>query len=279
MDVSWVDDLSARLPRHGGLVRALRDAIADDDRWRWFDVACSLGAGGGDAWSDIDAAAGYSDVLDVDEASALARELVTGVGEAVDVLVHAMEGWPPDLRRVAVEYTNGVQLDLVVMPAPQMSGLRDREVGIVDKDGDLSGNAISQLYGPPDVDVALEWTMTAWWWVSDIAKYLQRDSPFEAAERIALVRNEALKLFAAAHDVPYPGFGLTSLLDYEPFALPPKLTDTYPAPTDRTSLIAASRNVAELLDECVDLAARHLGYDLSTEWTTTARRRLEAATR
>jgi hypothetical protein len=278
VDDQWVDELSARLPRHGSLVRDLRDAIASDDRWRWFDVACSIGAGGGDEWSDIDSAVGYTDTLDVDEASNLAREVVTGVGDALDVLVHSMEGWPPELRRLAVEYRNGVQLDLVVMPARHMSGLRDREVAIVDKDSDLSGNATSQLYGPPEQAVVREWTMMAWWWVSDIAKYLERDSPFEAAERIALVRNEALKLFAAAHDVPYPSFGLTSLLDYEPFALPPTLTATYPVPADRASVIAAARSVAELLNECAHLATSHLGYNLATEWQTSALCRLEAAT-
>jgi hypothetical protein len=31
----------------------------------------------------------------------------------------------------------------------RMSGLRDREVAIVEKDGDLAGTATSQVYGPP----------------------------------------------------------------------------------------------------------------------------------
>jgi hypothetical protein len=67
--------------------------------------------------------------------------------------------------------------------------------------------------------------MMAWWWLSDVAKYLERGSLFEAAERIALVRQEALKLYAAARDVPYPLFGITSLLDYEPFEVPQNLAE------------------------------------------------------
>jgi len=129
----------------------------------------------------------------------------------------------------------------------------------------------------PRHGVAREWTMMAWWWLSDVAKYLERGSLFEAAERIALVRQEALKLYAAARDVPYPLFGLTSLLDYEPFEVPQNLAGTYPVPTDRISVAAAARCVAALLAQCSHSAATHLGYDLSTPWETTARQHLETA--
>jgi hypothetical protein len=277
MGIGWVDDLTARLPRHGRLISSMQEAVTDHDRWRWFDVSCSLGAGGGDELSDIDAAIGYSESLGIDEASTLAEQLVASVGEVVDVLVHAMDGWPAEVRRLAVEYADGLQLDLVVMPASRMSGLRDREVAIVDKDGDLAGTATSQVYGPPGESVAREWTMMAWWWLSDVAKYLERGSLFEAAERIALVRQEALKLYAAARDVPYPLFGLTSLLDYEPFEVPQNLAETYPVPTDRISVAAAARCIAALVAQCSHSAATHLGYDLSTPWESTARQRLETA--
>lgn len=95
-----------------------------------------------------------------------------------------------------------MQLDLVVFPAPWRRS-RPSEVPI-DKDDDLA-----HLVTPPAdlVDVRLrrqvrEWVMLGWWAVSDVAKYLQRNSLYEAAERIAMVRQHALRLFAAARDNP-----------------------------------------------------------------------------
>ena len=119
----------------------------------------------------------------------------------------------------------------------------------------------------------------AWWWVSDVAKYLTRRSLFEAAERIALVRQYSLRLFAAASHVPYPSYGLTSLLDYEPFDLPEGLAATYPVPDDYASVAAAASAVAALLADCTRRAATSLACDLSTPWETSARTRLAVALR
>lgn len=273
----WLAELTDRLPRHGRLIAALRNAVVADERLRWFDVCCSLGAGLGDEFSDVDCAVGYAEPLAEDHLESLGTQLVSGVGDVADLLVHVMDGWPPGVRRFAAEYDDGVQLDLVVMPSRLMSGLREREVAIVDKDGALAGDGTSSAFGPPDQRTAREWVLTAWWWVSDVAKYLQRGSVFEAADRIERIRQEALKLFAAANDVPYPRFGLTSLLDHEPFRIPDGLAETYPQPDDRRSVEAATTAVVALLAECSSEAAAHLGYDLSTPWEARARDRLTAA--
>lgn len=277
MELDWVDEVAMQLPRHGRLIAAIRDAVAADERWRWFDVSCSIAAGRGDEWSDIDCAVGFAEPFDTEDLEEGGRLLVSHVGDVVDVLVHGMEGWPPEVRRFAVEYADGVQLDLVLMPAKFMSGLRLGEVGVVDKDGNLDGTAMSGAFGPPDERKAREWVLMAWWWLSDVAKYIQRGAWFEAAERIALIRQEGLKLFAAAQGVPHPAFGLTSLLDYEPFEVPAGLAETYPVPSDAGSVASAALAVAALLDESSARAADRLGYDLSTPWETTSRRRLAAA--
>lgn len=266
-----MDEIAGQLPRRGRLIAAIRDAVVADDRWRWFGISCSLGAGRGDEWSDIDGAVGFEEPFDGAELEERGRRFVSGVGDVVDVLVHSMEGWPPEVRRLAVEYADGVQLDLVLMPARLMSGLRLDEVAVVDKDGNLAGTAVSEAFGPPDERTAREWVLTAWWWVSDVAKYVERASLFEAAERIALIRQEALKLFAVARGVVYPVFGLTSLLDYEPFELPVGLVDSYAVPDDAGSVAAAALAMAELLDESSRQAAARLGYDLATPWEATAR--------
>jgi len=217
MSDRWFADLEARLPQHARLIGALRDAVAADERWRWFDVSCSLGAGRGDELSDIDCAIGFADPIDVDELEALGEQLVASVGDAADMLVHVAEGWQPETRRFAVEYIDGLQLDLVLMPAPWMPGLRDGEVALVDKDGALAMAATS--------------------------------------------------------------YGLTSLLDYEPFELPEGLAATYPVPDDYASVAAAASAVAALLADCTRRAATSLASDLSTPWETSARTRLAAALR
>lgn len=214
----------------------MRDAVELEPRLRWFDVSCSLGVGLGDELSDVDCAVGYAEPLGDEDLEELGTQLASGVGNVTDMLAHVMEGFPPVTLRFAVEYDDEVQLDLVLMPSAVMAGLRDREVAIVDKDRALVGTTTSSLYGPPDERRAREWALMAWWWVSDVAKYLERGSLFEAAEPIALVRQQALRLFAASLDVPYPLFGLTSLLDYEPFRLPNGLAETYPLPSNRSAV-------------------------------------------
>jgi len=92
MSDRWFADLEARLPQHARLIGALRDAVAADERWRWFDVSCSLGAGRGDELSDIDCAIGFADPIEVDELEALGEQLVASVGDAADMLVHVAGG-------------------------------------------------------------------------------------------------------------------------------------------------------------------------------------------
>lgn len=272
----WLDALVEQLPRHGRVVCELRDAVAADPRLRWFDVSCSLGAGRGDQYSDIDCGVGYAEPAPED-LEVIGRDLVGSVGDVADALVHVMDGFPSGTIRIAAEYADEVQLDLVLMPANLMAGLRDGEVAIVDKDGALAGAATSSVFGRPDDRVLREWALTGWWWVSDIAKYVTRGSLFEAVERIGLVRDHALKLFAAAAEIPYPVFGLTSLLDYEPFQLPDGLTETYPVPGDPHTVWQAATAVADLLHECSRRAETSLGCDLSTPWEATSRSRLAAA--
>ncbi len=91
------------------------------------------------------------------------------------------------------------------------------------------------------------------------------------------VREWALRLFAAANRIPDAGYGLTSLLDHEPYALPADLADTYCLPDDPVAVANAARAVVTLLHDCADRAQTTIGVDLSTPWSATATRRLDAA--
>lgn len=276
---TWLGALAEQLPAQAKIVEGLARAVETSDRWRSLVVGCSLGSGRGDEYSDIDAGLVFASSLSVDMLESAGVELVEQVADVVDVLVHRYPDWPEDARRFAVEYVNGVQLDLAVFASPWRR-TRATDVPIVDKDGDLADVVVppADLLAERLRRQAREWAMLGWWSVSDVAKYLRRDSRYEAAARIDDVRSQCLRLFAAANDVPDPGYGLTSLLDFPPWQLPDGIADTYCLPDDPRSVRAAARAVADLLAECAARAAATLDTDLATEWSKTARTRLATAT-
>ncbi len=262
------------LPRHRELIDALRREVETGDAWRWLELSCSLAAGRGDALSDIDVGIGHE--LPVEELRPAGLALTAAVGSPLDALVHREDSWPPGILRFAVEYETGVQLDLVVMPADQRPGLPEGSVALVDKDGWLSTNWTPPVAGVTGED-ARAWVMLGWWALSNTAKYVRRGSMFEAIESLHEARTQALRVFAAGHRVPYPSFGLTTLLDVEPFELPARLEDTYSLPTDPAGIVAAALATADLLRSGSELAGEVLGTDVSTPWQAVAATRLHAA--
>ena len=146
--------------------------------------------------------------------------LVRSLGTPTDVLVHAIEGWAPDVRRFAVEFDDGVQLDLVGDAGGTPPGLA-AGIDCHRRQGRSPGSAVDTAGDRPTVGRRGSRMGDARRWaVSDAVKYVHRRAWHEAIERIGEARSAALKLFAAAGSVPYPSFGLTSLLDHEPFELP-----------------------------------------------------------
>ena len=265
------------LPAHAEVLEALRREVTDGAQWRWLELSCSLAAGRGDPLSDIDAGVGYAESLAAEELDRAGTALVEAAGATRGVLIHALPGWPPGVRRFAVEYASGVQLDLVLMPAHQRQGLPDGSIAVVDKDARLAVPWRPPVADPPTVAEAREWVMLGWWALSDVAKYLRRESLFEAVERISEARQQALRLFAVARRVPYPAFGLVSLLDVAPRVLPDALDRTYCVPTDRGTVAAAAHATADLLERATMGAAEVLQTPLDTPWSGIARHRLATA--
>lgn len=255
--------LRSRLPRHAALLDSMSEAVEGDDRWRFLEVGCSLGAGGGDELSDIDAGVGYDDICPSDLYDA-ARAFAVQVGVPVDLVVHRMDGWPDDICRVACEYEDGLQLDLVLMPAAGRTGLPDRSISVVDKDRRLTVAITPPVRLPPSIKVAREWVVLAWWAIATADKYVRRGSLFEAVHAIDEARAHALRLWAAGRSVPYPAFGLTSLLDFPPFEPPHDLLATYAVPDGVEVVAAANRATANLLAAASVSASAALGADVSS---------------
>lgn len=267
LDVAAEDPIAPlqdRLPRHWLVLDALRSVVRGDERWRWFEVGCSLGTGGGDQLSDADVAIGYTDITDPAELEAAALSVAASIGPPIDIIGHRLDGWPDDVYRVAAEYDDGVQLDLVMMPARQRLGLPDRTIAIVDKDGHLVTPVVPRSSQPPSLEIAREWVFLGWWALSAADKYVVRGSWFEATESLAEARKFALFLYATGRDVPYPSYGLVSLLDFPPFALPPNLADTYCTPADPPGVGAALRACANLLRGAAEIAGSRLGGNLDS---------------
>ncbi len=247
--------------------------VSRDDRWRFLEVGCSLGAGGGDELSDIDAGLGY-DGIDVSILHDAAREFAVQIGEPVDFVVHRMESWPDAICRIAAEYDEGIQLDLVLMPAAGRSGLPDRSFAVIDKDQRLSDVVAPTVRNPPSTDVAREWVVLGWWAIATADKYVRRRSLFEAVRAIDEARAYALRLWAAGAGVPYPSFGVTSLLDFPPFELPGQLAATYALPEDPNAVAAANRSTADLLAAASASASATLGGEVKSPLASTVRGRL-----
>jgi hypothetical protein len=162
----------------------------------------------------------------------------------------------------------------VLLPAEWRDGVPDRTCVVVDKDGRLGTPWTPPSRRPPDEAMLREWMFLGWWALSASAKYLSRQSLVEAVEALGEARKHALQLYAVSRSVPYPGFGLVSLLDFPPFELPPSLVDTYCRPSDFASVLAAVRTCTDLMERSCADACSVLGVNFDVAIGEPTRRRL-----
>lgn len=267
------------MPRQADLLDRLIVMVEDTEEHRSLVVSCSLGRGKGDAWSDIDAGVSHT-ILDEQDLEHHATHIAEGLGELVGIFVHLLDGFGQPTRRVAAEYVSGVQLDLVFMPTSGRSyHYAGEEIVLVDKD-----NTVSTPFTPPADELAKrtaeranEYAHFGWWMLSDVAKYLQRRSWYEAVERLGVARDFTLRLIAVGAEIPFPQYGLTSLVDFAPQAIPNALAGTYASPSDPAAIAQAALLLAELLAAATNQASSAVGHQLSIGWQEPARTRVLAA--
>jgi len=271
----WTENV--RLAPQARLIERLAQSIALTAEWRWLEVSCSLATGTADELSDVDAGVGYDSSLDPAATWAAALELVQAGGAVADVLAHQLPGWPQTMRRFAVEYADGVQLDLVLMPAEQRPCLPVGAIAVVDKDGTLQAPWRPVVADPPSIEQAREWALLGWWALSDVAKYLA-ERRCTKRSNASLRRGNRLSActYATGAQIPFPSFGLVSLLDFPPHSVPDPLAATYCTPDSAANLLEASLATADVLEQAVGSACAALGCLLDTPWTESARRRLAA---
>lgn len=249
----WIDALPPELAVQARLLRALIAAAEADERWEALELGCSLPSGRADPDSDIDAGLwhGAAGRPSDDEVEMTVR----GLGDAIEISAQPWNGVP----RWWVQYADGGQLDLVVLPAAERPGRPPGAVMLLDRsDGRFATEfePSSLRVGP---DEPRQWLLDGWEALSNVVKYLRRDSLLEAAEQLDRARQRVFQLWAAGEGVDYPALGLTSLLDAEQATLPPSIEVTYP-----TVAPAAMADAAIALARLLPLAGRHCDPTLST---------------
>jgi hypothetical protein len=132
-------------------------------------------------------------------------------------------------------------------PAGRARGRVPNAVVLLDRDGLLREpwEPASLRAGADDLR---EWSFLAWLALSNLCKYLDRGSIWEARSQLEEARAHLLRLHAARQRVAYPAFGLTSILDGPGAELPEGLETTVAA-LDPDALRAAARALESLLDE------------------------------
>jgi hypothetical protein len=241
----WLATLPANVLRQQALLGRLLDEAEADERWRLLELSCSLARGAGDELSDIDVGLGAADGS-WPELVAEIPALIGRLGSVVDSLRHDL-GWNGPHERVFVQYADGTQLDLVVFAASMRTGLPPGAIALLDRDDVARHRWEPPVYRATDESLR-EWAFLGWVALANASKYLTRTSLWEALAQLDVVREQVWRLWAAAHDVEYPVFGLTSVLDEPSCPVPSGIEDTV-ARLDSADLLRAAFRLAELLEE------------------------------
>ena len=240
----WISRLPAELARQRAVLDGLLDLCESDQEVGWLVIGCSVARGTGDRLSDLDLAVGIDTRADFPAAVRRVRLGVERLGELVDGYQHQLPGVPPPHERIFVQFADRGQVDLVVFPASTPAGSVPDVVVLHDPDGLL---VLKDPRAPVEPDRIREWAFRGWCALVDVGKYLRRRSPWEALERLHEARTQLWQLYAAAHGVPDPQYGITSILDFAPGLDLPEMRETV-ADLDPVRLLSAARRTASLLD-------------------------------
>lgn len=267
----WIGQLPAELAGQRAILDGLLELCEDGKSIRWLVIGCSLARGAADRLSDLDVAMGVRDEV-FGPVTAEVRRAVGRLGDLVDSYHHQLPGVPGIHERIFAQYADRCQLDLVVLPASVPGGAVPGVVVLYDPGAVLVTADEQRPVTPGQVR---EWAFRGWCALADLGKYLRRQSPWEALERLHEVRTQLWQLAAAAGDVPHPQYGITSILDFAPGQIPAGMPATV-ADLDPARLLFAARRLAALLSETggrlpadqraalPDAMARYISDDLAS---------------
>jgi predicted nucleotidyltransferase len=240
---AWLDQLGPELSEQRAILRRLSEACEADANIRWLLIGCSLARGAGDGLSDLDLAMGVEEDR-FDAAVVEVRRAVDHLSELVDSFHHQLPGVVARHERIFAQYANRCQVDLVVF-AGEPPGSVPNAVVLYDPGHRLRASAEPQ---PVSAGQVRESAFLGWCALADLGKYVRRGSAWEALERLHEARGYFWRLWAMAHDIPQPQYGLTSVLDYDAEHLPPAAEATVSS-LDLPELLSAARCLARLLND------------------------------
>ena len=217
------------------LLLLLLDAVETDDRFRALEVGGSFGRGTADELSDVDVELWIADA-EWDAALDSVGPMLRALGSVVDVL-SLERPW----GKWFIQYTDGCQLDVAAHRASTAEGRGADSVVLVDRDGILDNVRV-----PGSTDRRDEWAFLGWFELGMVAKYLDRESLWEALEALGQARSEFLRLHAANVGARDPQFGVSSIFDARGGHVPPQLAQTYPR-AEPAEVRRAARELARLL--------------------------------
>lgn len=255
-DSEWIEQLPADMAGQREILRKMLAWCQADDRIRWLVIGCSLARGAGDRLSDLDIALGIEDA-DFGAALPQIRRRVEDLGDLVESYHHQLPSVTTSHERIFAQFADRCQVDLVVFPASEPIGSVPHVVVLYDP-GDLV--AVAGHRRPVTSGQIREWAFRGWCALADAGKYLRRQSPWEALDRLNEARAQLWQLHAAACHVPQPQYGLTSILDYAPGELPPGIEHTV-TDLDPARLLSAAQSLAALMNQI----GRKLPAELQTD--------------
>jgi hypothetical protein len=229
------------------VARGAGDALSD------LDLAMGVEAGDGDdgdsADGDGDSVEGAGSAAAFDAIAQRVQDGVDRLGDLVESYHHQIPGVGDRHRRIFAQYADRCQLDLVVLDAEVDGGRVPGSAVLYDPEGRLSVHGVERKRATPAL--VREWAFHAWCELADCGKYLRRGSLWEAFGQLHQARTHLWCLYAAAHDVPDPQYGVTSVLDFAPDTVSAAMEATV-SDLDAARLLAAVRATARMLREVGD---------------------------
>jgi predicted nucleotidyltransferase len=210
--ISWLDSLPAELERQRSVMTRMVDTARADERIRVVIVGCSIGRGAADALSDIDALIAVRP-KDWDAACADSRSWVESWGTPIDLWQAVLPDGAPDDKKYQhtyAQWTNGVELDLVVSRLRDDWKRRGDWAVLYDPDGLVPSDVTPYTHSPNDVR---QWGYAALIRLSALAKYVTRGALWEAHLCLENARADIWRISALADGVPDAQYGVTAVFD------------------------------------------------------------------
>jgi predicted nucleotidyltransferase len=254
---AWLDDLPEELASHAQVLRRLLAEVEPDVRVRALQIQGSLGRGTADKSSDLDIGMVVTDEVWPEIAGEMPA-LVNRLGEVADDYYQFVPGPEnPDVFRAWALLSDGIQIDLLLMPSSLLLGSGPDGRTLLDRDSRLLRTDHPMRVTAP-ADIA-KWAFLCWQNIAEAVKYLERDRPLAAAEWLNSSRQATISCWAAAHGLEYAGYANVAAARLGVSCpWPDGLEKTYSRP-EVGAVLASATALADLQERTDSMLSERLG--------------------